>query len=147
MRGVDVDVVLIGGTTCGKPYGFYPADNCGQTYFSVQFKGVNEKGFGDYADGFAAVNASSAFPVKIPGCSVADDFDRELGVASEGMLAAALAYRASGTCPAPSGAGLVPASTVRTGENAIATSALPLAAEILRNNRDMRAPPSRTPAP
>lgn len=147
LRGVNVDVVLIGGTTCGKPYGFYPADNCGQTYFSVQFKGVNDKGFGDYADGFAAADASSAFPVKIPGCSVADDFDSELGVASEGMLAAALAYRASGTCPAASGVGLAPASTVRTGENAIATSALPLAVEILRNNRDMRAPPSRTPAP
>src|SRR5690606_10878639 len=34
LRGLDgFEVVLIGGTTCGKPYGFYPADNCGQTYF------------------------------------------------------------------------------------------------------------------
>jgi carboxyl-terminal processing protease len=27
LRGVGVEVILIGGTTCGKPYGFYPQDN------------------------------------------------------------------------------------------------------------------------
>ncbi len=147
LRGVDVDVVLVGGTTCGKPYGFYSADNCGQTYFSIQFKGVNDKGFGDYADGFAAANASSAFPIKIPGCSVADDLVHELGDTGEGMLAAALAYRATGTCPAPTGTGLSLASSVRTGENAIATSGRSLAADIFRNNRDMQIPMNRTLAP
>lgn len=140
LRGIDVDVVQIGSTTCGKPYGFYSADNCGQTYFSIQFKGVNDKGFGDYADGFAATNASSAFPVKIPGCSVADDLGHELGDTSENMLAAALAYRSTGTCPTPTGTGLSVASTARTGENAMLTSGRSLAAEILRNNRDMRGP-------
>src|SRR3546814_10855822 len=52
LRGVDVDVVLVGDTTCGKPYGFYPEDNCGLTYFAIEFQGINAKGFGDYADGF-----------------------------------------------------------------------------------------------
>ncbi|MCP4768417.1 MAG: peptidase, partial [Gammaproteobacteria bacterium] len=28
LRGVNVEVILIGSTTCGKPYGFYPTDNC-----------------------------------------------------------------------------------------------------------------------
>jgi hypothetical protein len=42
LRGVGVEVIQIGTTTCGKPYGFYPFDNCGTTYFSVQFKGVND---------------------------------------------------------------------------------------------------------
>lgn len=147
LRGVDVEVVLIGSTTCGKPYGFYSADNCGQTYFSIQFKGVNDKSFGDYADGFAAANATSTFPVKVPGCSVADDFDHELGSTSENMLAAALAYRANGTCPAPTGTGIGVASTVRTGENAMATSSRTLAGEIFRNNRDMRRPANMTPTP
>ena len=32
----------IGSTTCGKPYGFYPEENCGTTYFTIQFRGVNE---------------------------------------------------------------------------------------------------------
>src|SRR6185437_4700823 len=39
LRGVDVNVVEIGSTTCGKPYGFYPQDNCGTTYFSIEFQG------------------------------------------------------------------------------------------------------------
>ena len=34
LRGVGVTVYQIGSTTCGKPYGFYPTDNCGTTYFT-----------------------------------------------------------------------------------------------------------------
>ena len=41
LRGIDVQVIQIGSTTCGKPYGFYPQDNCGTTYFSIQFRGLN----------------------------------------------------------------------------------------------------------
>jgi hypothetical protein len=41
LRGIDVDVIQIGSTTRGKPYGFFPQDNCGTTYFSIQFQGVN----------------------------------------------------------------------------------------------------------
>ncbi len=52
LRGAGVAVNLIGGTTCGKPYGFYPRDNCSTTYFTIQFKGVNNAGFGDYPEGF-----------------------------------------------------------------------------------------------
>ena len=88
LRGVDVKVDLVGGTTCGKPYGFTPVDNCGTTYFSIQFKGVNAKGYGDYADGFA------------PTCAASDDMTHALGDPAEGMLAAALSYRANNTCPA-----------------------------------------------
>ena len=88
LRGVDVQVDLIGGATCGKPYGFTPQDNCGTTYFAIQFQGVNAKGFGDYADGFA------------PTCTMPDDLNHALGDTSENVLAAALSYRATGTCPA-----------------------------------------------
>ena len=35
LRGIDVEVIQIGNTTCGKPYGFYGFDNCGTTYFSI----------------------------------------------------------------------------------------------------------------
>ena len=101
LRGVDVDVILIGGTTCGKPYGFYPTDNCGTTYFSIQFKGVNAKGFGDYTDGFTPQNTVAAGAERIAGCSVKDDFTHALGDPLEARLAAALNYRSSaGTCPA-----------------------------------------------
>jgi carboxyl-terminal processing protease len=100
LRGVNVEVIQIGGTTCGKPYGFYPAGNCGTTYFSIQFKGVNAAGFGDYTDGFSPANTLVAPAETIPGCSVRDDFSRELGDTTEARLAAALSYRTSGTCPA-----------------------------------------------
>jgi carboxyl-terminal processing protease len=104
LRGVDVEVVQIGSTTCGKPYGFYPQDNCGTTYFTIEFKGDNAKGFGDYADGFSAQNQTGVAGEKIPGCSVADDFTKALGDPTESRLAAALAYRLNGgTCPAASG--------------------------------------------
>jgi carboxyl-terminal processing protease len=33
LRGAAVTVNLIGGVTCGKPYGFFPQDNCGTTFF------------------------------------------------------------------------------------------------------------------
>jgi hypothetical protein len=99
LRGVEVDVFQIGATTCGKPYGFYPQDNCGTTYFSIEFKGVNANGFGDYADGFKPMNPQ-ADPAQLPGCSVADDFTHELGDIAENRLESALTYRDLGTCPA-----------------------------------------------
>lgn len=103
LLGIDVQVVQIGSTTCGKPYGFYPEDNCGTTYFSIQFRGVNAKGFGDYADGFTPDNAPGAATTRVAGCSVADDFTRELGDPAEARLAAALQYRATSSCPAATG--------------------------------------------
>ena len=90
LRGIGIAVHLIGATTCGKPYGFIPQDNCGVTYFSIQFKGVNQQGFGEYSDGFQ------------PTCSAPDDFARALGDPLEARLAAALAYRRSGVCSVPS---------------------------------------------
>jgi len=89
LRGIGVQVDLVGGATCGKPYGFFPQDNCGTTYFAVQFQGVNARGQGDYADGL------------MPTCAVADDFDHALGDPAEARLAAALELRRIGQCPAP----------------------------------------------
>lgn len=86
LRGVDVDVQLIGGTTCGKPYGFTAKDNCGISYFPIEFKGANAKGFGDYADGFTAT------------CAASDDFAHALGDPAEGQLAAALYRLGNGVC-------------------------------------------------
>jgi carboxyl-terminal processing protease len=106
LRGVGIEVIQIGSTTCGKPYGFYPADNCGTTYFTIQVQGVNAQGFGDYADGFVPANGATggiAAGAILPGCSVADDFTHALGDPAESRLAAALQYRANGTCPAASG--------------------------------------------
>jgi carboxyl-terminal processing protease len=101
LQGVNVLVIEIGSTTCGKPYGFYPADNCAVTYFSIQFQGINAKGFGNYPDGFTPQNTLATEGVLVPGCSVADDFTHSLGDPAEGLLASALSYGATGVCPVP----------------------------------------------
>ncbi len=103
LRGVDVEVIQIGSTTCGKPYGFYATDNCGTTYFTIQFRGVNEKDFGDYSDGFSPANSPGLTGVPLPGCSVGDDFSNALGDPLEARLDAALNYRETQACPAASG--------------------------------------------
>jgi hypothetical protein len=101
LAGVNVQVIQIGTTTCGKPYGFYPQDNCGTTYFSIEFSGDNAQGFGDYADGFSPQNSATPTNAVLPGCAVADDYAHALGDSAEGRLAAALAYRDGQACPAP----------------------------------------------
>lgn len=116
LRGIGVEVVLIGDTTCGKPYGFYPQDNCGITYYTIQFQGVNDEGFGDFADGFSPSNGASPFSVEVPGCRVNDDFSAELGSAGEELFAAAAQYATTGTCPAvPGTKPLEPAPSFKTG--------------------------------
>ena len=98
LTGVGVEVIQVGNTTCGKPYGFLPQDNCSVTYFTVQFKGVNQAGFGDYADGFLpSIRANQGN--LLAGCVVADDFTKSLGDITEARLAAALQYRSNKTCP------------------------------------------------
>jgi hypothetical protein len=104
LQGVNVQVIQIGTTTCGKPYGFYPQDNCGTTYFSIEFRGVNAQGFGSYADGFSPSNSNAAAAgATLPGCQVADDFTHALGDPAEARLAAALNYTSNAMCPVSSG--------------------------------------------
>ncbi len=85
-----VQVVTLGGTTCGKPYGFNPVQSCGSTFSAVNFETVNALGEGGYVDGISA------------NCGVADDFSGELGDATEKLAAAAQGYLSSGVCPAVS---------------------------------------------
>jgi hypothetical protein len=82
-----MDVVLIGGTTYGKPYGFDPTEACGTVFNAVNFESVNALGVGGYTSGFS------------PTCAVADDLDHALGDPAEGELAAALYYARNGACP------------------------------------------------
>jgi len=105
LRGVNVQVVQIGSTTCGKPYGFYATDNCGTTYFTIQFRGVNAVNFGDYTDGFSPANTQGSIGTSVIGCSVADDYSRALGDPAENRLAAALRHQSGQGCPAPTGRG------------------------------------------
>ncbi|MCE9678118.1 S41 family peptidase [Shewanella sp. AS1] len=99
LKGIDIEVIQLGSTTCGKPYGFYPTPNCGETYFSVQFRGENDKGFGDYSDGFVP-SLSPTLESELQGCQLADDYSHALGDPNERLLSAALYYRDNNACPA-----------------------------------------------
>lgn len=97
LRGVDVEVIQIGNTTCGKPYGFYGLDNCGTTYLTIQFKGINAKGFGDYTDGFFP-DGNTGTRADVPGCKMGDDFSHPLGDLDEARFATAIHYIETGSC-------------------------------------------------
>jgi carboxyl-terminal processing protease len=83
-----MNVVLIGGTTFGKPYADQPQDFCGITYSVVNFEYLNALGDGKFINGFS------------PNCTVPDDLDHQLGDSSEARLAAAINYIKTGICPA-----------------------------------------------
>jgi C-terminal processing protease CtpA/Prc len=101
LRGVDVQVIQVGQPTRGKPYGFYETPNCGTSYFTVQFRSVNDKGWGDYAEGFipSAVDDGMA---NVLGCTgISDDYSKQLGDPGEDRLEVALAYQAGLACITP----------------------------------------------
>ncbi|MDA0680507.1 MAG: S41 family peptidase [Proteobacteria bacterium] len=100
LRGADIQVIQIGSTTCGKPYGFYEEPNCGTSYFPIQFRSVNDKNFGDYTDGFVPSAVDDAM-ANVLGCSVPDDYTKQLGDAAENRLEVALAYQAGLGCITP----------------------------------------------
>lgn len=86
LAGAGVEVIAIGGTTCGKPVGFNPVAACGSTYSVVNFESQNRLGTGRYFDGLAAT------------CAVAEDFGVAQNGSSDPLLAGALQYADSGQC-------------------------------------------------
>jgi len=113
LRGVGVEVIQIGSKTCGKPYGFYPHDNCGTTYFTIQLKGVNNTGFGEYSDGFIPSVADNGRDF-IKGCALGDDLSHQLGDEAEKNLATALTYRETTSCTLLTSAASVPFQLQKT---------------------------------
>ncbi|WP_341891587.1 S41 family peptidase [Variovorax sp. YR752] len=100
-------VVTVGDTSCGKPYGFNPQASCDNTFSVVNFRAVNASGEADYDTGIA------------PDCAQADDFERAFGDPAETLTATALGYLRSGSCPAAAsgraGALAAPAPRARSG--------------------------------
>jgi C-terminal processing protease CtpA/Prc len=88
LRGVGVEVVLIGETTCGKPVGWVPRNQCGNTYSIVNFESLNARGQGRYFEGFA------------PTCVVTETWREPTGSAADPLTAAALSHAQTGRCPA-----------------------------------------------
>jgi carboxyl-terminal processing protease len=86
LRGVGIEVVTIGGTSCGKPVGSRPSTACGRTYSVINFESLNALGQGRYFDGFEA------------SCPVAEDFTRAFGDPEEPLLRAAMRWADNGLC-------------------------------------------------
>jgi C-terminal processing protease CtpA/Prc len=106
LQGVDVQVIQIGDTTCGKPYGFSQENNCTRAFFAIEFEGRNQKGVSTPVTGFT------------PTCNASDDFDRQLGDPAERMLATALRWQRDGTCPVTPASRAVIARSLNAGSNA-----------------------------
>jgi C-terminal processing protease CtpA/Prc len=79
-------VVVIGGTTYGKPVGQYAIPFCDKLLAAVSFALRNADGHGDFFDGFP------------PDCAAPDDADHQLGDPEEGSLKEALTFAATGAC-------------------------------------------------
>lgn len=89
-----IDVVQLGSTSCGKPYGSAPNQACGKQMNALEFSFVNANGVGDYYAGIPA------------DCAAVDTTDFALGDSQEGMLKAGLDYIASGSCGINANAGV-----------------------------------------
>jgi carboxyl-terminal processing protease len=98
LRGAGLTVVAIGEASCGKPVGFQPVSNCGTTFSLVNFESVNQLGAGRYFSGFA------------PTCAVAEDFTVAQAAGTDPLMAAAVRYADTGSCPAASSSPVLPAS-------------------------------------
>ena len=81
-----MEVILIGQTTCGKPYGSLGRDACGKQMNALEFEFVNASNVGGY---YAGINTD---------CAALDDLDHALGDPAETMLAAGLNYVATTSC-------------------------------------------------
>jgi carboxyl-terminal processing protease len=79
-------VVVIGGTTYGKPVGQYATPFCDKLLAPVSFALRNADGKGDFFDGFP------------PDCTAPDDADHQLGDPDEGSLKEALTFATTSAC-------------------------------------------------
>jgi len=91
----EMEVVVIGSTSCGKPVGFKPQSHCGKSLSFVNFEIKNAANQGGYFDGISAgYSGLGAF------CDAEDDITSPLGDSNESSVASALSYIENGQCSA-----------------------------------------------
>ena len=87
-----VNVVTIGGNTCGKPVGQQPEQLCDKVTFAINFETVNAEGEGKYYNGLA------------PTCEIEDEIVANWGSEQDPLTGAAYSYIETGSCPATASA-------------------------------------------
>ena len=83
-----VEVITVGGTSCGKPYGTQSDVRCGKAMHALRISLVNADGVGDFYQGLEA------------DCPTNDNLNDTLGTPTEALFSSALEYIRSGSCSA-----------------------------------------------
>lgn len=100
LLGIDFEVILIGGNTCGMPYMGSQVGTCGIKYFVLESKVSNDKNFGSYENGFRPSNASHLPGIPVKGCFAEETkIEHALDSRKDPFIKAALQYHELGTCP------------------------------------------------
>jgi len=86
-----IEVITIGGTTCGKPVGMYGKEFCDQIILPIEFQSVNHNDEGDYFDGLVA------------DCSANDDLGHKFADIEESMFSEAIYHMNNSSCSPSSG--------------------------------------------
>lgn len=81
-----IEVIQVGGTTCGKPVGMYGKTFCEQIILPIEFQSVNANEQGDYFDGLVA------------DCSASDDLTHGFADVEEDMFNAAIFHMNNSQC-------------------------------------------------
>lgn len=81
-----VEVVVIGETTCGKPFGYRSVGYRGMSYEVMSFAVQASQGRGDYVNGIE------------PDCRVMDDLKQPMGSVGDPLVLAARDYAVRGRC-------------------------------------------------
>ena len=81
-----IDVITIGSTSCGKPYGTSGRTRCGKVMHALEVEFVNANNVGGYFNGITA------------DCPAEDNVEHTLGSASDALFATATEYIHTGSC-------------------------------------------------
>lgn len=85
-----MEVITVGGSSCGKPYASVPNAACTKIMNAIELEAVNADGVGGYYNGIPA------------DCVVSDNVFQALGSTGENLLSTALDFMDSGACPSAS---------------------------------------------
>lgn len=89
----NIDVVVVGSTSCGKPVGSVLQTHCDKSLAVINFEIKNEDNQGQYFDGISAgYNGLTAF------CDATDDVSLPLGNTNESSVSSALDYINNNQC-------------------------------------------------
>ena len=89
----EIDVIVVGSASCGKPVGSVPQSHCGNSLSVINFEIRNSANQGQYYAGI-----SSGYSGLTAFCEATDDISSALGDSDEASISAALSYINNSQC-------------------------------------------------